>query len=94
MEPKKIKKLVIKQEVISNLNENALSKIKGGTDWFSYQYPCMTDTCPTDDSCPQLGSDCCGSYPCTSDPCGNSGGNNGISGNEWCMSLPFNSCYC
>ena len=30
MEPKKIKKLVINQEVISNLNEQAMVRIKGG----------------------------------------------------------------
>jgi len=30
MEPKKIKKLIINQEVISNLNEGAMSRIKGG----------------------------------------------------------------
>ena len=31
MEPKQIKKLMIKQEVISNLNEGSMVRLKGGT---------------------------------------------------------------
>ena len=40
MEPKKVKKLVLNKEIISNLSDNRMSKVKGGgTD------PMMT--CPT-----------------------------------------------
>ena len=71
MEPKQVKKLVINQEIISNLDDTKMSKIKGGTLSFmgaaSCQYPemclasivipCLSDTCPSD-SCPQNTCSC------------------------------------
>ena len=42
MEPKKNKKLVINQEVISNLNANAMSRIKGGSDYFCTNTGCVS----------------------------------------------------
>jgi natural product precursor len=47
MELKKIKKLVLKQETISNLNEDGMNKIKGGSGWVtcSGYVACDTSTC-------------------------------------------------
>jgi len=48
MEPKKIKKLVINQEVISNLNEQKMSRLKGGdSDICTYYFwTCLGGNCP------------------------------------------------
>ena len=47
MEPKKIKKLEIKKEVIANLDAPAMSALKGGTDWFTrIATYCVPATCP------------------------------------------------
>ena len=59
MEPKQVKKLVINQEVISNLNDTKMSKIKGGgctggpgSDVLCSHYPCTEQT-PGSDACPK-----------------------------------------
>ena len=53
MEPKKIKKLEIKKEVIANLDDSAMSRLKGGTDdWFptggTVCVSCNTAICPNE----------------------------------------------
>jgi hypothetical protein len=65
MEPKKIKKLVLKQEIISNLTENGMSYIKGGQDTEGTGLgPCIcnpTDYCQYNtDICPSVVYSC---YP-------------------------------
>jgi len=49
MEPKKVKKLAINQEIISNLNDKKMSGIIGGSDYF----------------CSNTGCDSCPGWPCT-----------------------------
>ncbi len=60
MKPKKIKKLVLKKETISNLTENAMSSIKGGneTDGTGYGM-CICN--PTDNCCYSQYPGSCGS---------------------------------
>lgn len=41
MGPKKIKKLVLKQEIISNLSKDGMSKVKGGETWFDGEWWCI-----------------------------------------------------
>ncbi|MDR1180378.1 MAG: class I lanthipeptide [Bacteroidales bacterium] len=56
MEPKKIKKLVLNKEIISNLTENEMSYVKGGKDTDGTGYGmCICN--PTDKCCiSQIGS--------------------------------------
>ena len=51
MEPKKIKKLVLKQETISNLSGNEMDNVKGG-DRCSYPFD---GYCDTNAKCVSLG---------------------------------------
>ena len=89
MEPKKLRKLVLKKETISVLNDYSQSKIKGGgacptrliTGYVSHQEvgDCVYHHANSDqtfcicesDTHPAI-SDCCGTGPCTTNPCGNS----------------------
>ena len=55
MKKKKINTLKIKKEVIANLDNPAMSELKGGTDWFTRQATyCDAMTCPTG-TCPTYG---------------------------------------
>jgi len=59
MEPKKIKKLVLNKETISNLTENAMSYIKGGNETDGTGLgPCQCN--PTVDCCYSQFPDSCG----------------------------------
>ena len=65
MKPKKIKKLVLKKEIIANLSDNNMNYLWGGKDTEGTGYgPCQCN--PTDFCCGTYN----GPYPsCASNPC-------------------------
>jgi len=84
---KKLKKLTLKKEVISNLDGNEMNQVKGGygsviicgseIDWtcklvILCQSVGGTENCPDPDPAP---APKCETFPCTTDPCGKSNKN-------------------
>jgi len=81
MEPKKIKKLVLNKEIISNLTENGMSYVIGGTDGTGYG-PCACN--PTVYCCASVNGSCSAICATPNGNCGSDGNCLPVTSGDYC----------